>query len=39
MKIETHVTADRDAEVEAVHIVPGHWVQAKDLLIVLKEPA
>jgi pyruvate carboxylase len=36
MKMETHVTADRDAEVEAVHIAPGDRVQAKDLLIVLK---
>jgi pyruvate carboxylase len=36
MKMETHVTADRDALVEAVHIAPGDRVQAKDLLIVLK---
>ena len=39
MKMETHVTADRDAEVEAVHIAPGDRVQAKDLLIVLRPPA
>ena len=39
MKMETHFTADRDAEVEAVHIVPGHRVLAKDLLIVLQAPA
>jgi pyruvate carboxylase len=38
MKMETHVTADRDALVEAVHIAPGDRVQAKDLLIVLKTP-
>jgi pyruvate carboxylase len=36
MKMETHVTADRDAEVEAVHVVPGDRVQAKDLLLVLR---
>jgi pyruvate carboxylase len=36
MKMETHVTADRDAEVEAVLVVPGDRVQAKDLLVVLK---
>ena len=38
MKMETHVTAERDALVEAVHIAPGDRVQAKDLLIVLKAP-
>jgi pyruvate carboxylase len=36
MKMETHVSADRDAEVEAVLVVPGDRVQAKDLLIVLR---
>jgi pyruvate carboxylase len=36
MKMETHVAADRDAEVEAVHIAPGDRVQAKDLLILLR---
>ncbi len=36
MKMETHVTADRDAEVEAVLFSPGDRVQAKDLLIVLR---
>jgi pyruvate carboxylase len=36
MKMETHVAADRDAEVEAVHVAPGNRVQAKDLLIVLR---
>ena len=39
MKVETHVAADRDAEVEAVHVAPGDRVQAKELLIVLKELA
>ncbi len=32
--METHVTADRDAEVEAVYVAPGDRVQAKDLLVV-----
>jgi len=36
MKMETHVTADRDAEVASVHVAPGDRVQAKDLLVVLK---
>ncbi|MFM2056750.1 MAG: hypothetical protein RLY71_1135 [Pseudomonadota bacterium] len=36
MKMETHVAADRDAEVEAVLVAPGDRVQAKDLLIVLR---
>lgn len=36
MKMETHVTADREAKVEAVLVNPGDRVQAKDLLIVLK---
>jgi len=36
MKMETHVTADRDAVVDQVLIAPGDRVQAKDLLIVLK---
>jgi pyruvate carboxylase len=36
MKMETHVTADRDGVVEAVLVVPGDRVQAKDLLVVLK---
>ncbi|MBL8350160.1 MAG: pyruvate carboxylase [Burkholderiaceae bacterium] len=39
MKMETHVAADRDAEVEAVHVAPGDRVQAKDLLIVLRPVA
>lgn len=36
MKMETHVTADREAEVVSVHAAPGDRVQAKDLLVVLK---
>ncbi|MFO1270435.1 MAG: pyruvate carboxylase [Rubrivivax sp.] len=36
MKMETHVTADRDAEVEQVLVVPGDRVQAKDLIVVLR---
>jgi pyruvate carboxylase len=36
MKMETHVTADRDAEVQSVHVAPGDRVQAKDLLVVLR---
>jgi pyruvate carboxylase len=36
MKMETHVTADRDAEVEQVLVAPGDRVQAKELLLVLR---
>jgi pyruvate carboxylase len=36
MKMETHVTADRDAEVEQVLVEPGDHVQAKDLVLVLR---
>jgi pyruvate carboxylase len=36
MKMETHVAADRDAEVEAVYVVSGDRVQAKELLVVLR---
>ncbi|MCU0967755.1 MAG: pyruvate carboxylase [Rubrivivax sp.] len=39
MKMETHVTADRDAEVEAVYAAPGDRVQAKDLIVVLRPVA
>ena len=39
MKMETHVTADRDAEVEAVHVAPGDRVQAKDLLLTFRAAA
>lgn len=34
MKIETHVAADRDAGVEAVYVVAGDRVQAKELQAV-----
>jgi pyruvate carboxylase len=36
MKMETHVAAERDAEVEAVLVASGDRVQSKDLLIVLR---
>jgi pyruvate carboxylase len=36
MKMETHVTADRDAEVEHVLVAPGDRVQAKELIVVLR---
>ena len=36
MKMETHVTADRDAVVEQVLVKPGDRVQAKELLMVLR---
>jgi pyruvate carboxylase len=36
MKMETHVTADQDAEVEQVLVAPGDRVQAKELIVVLK---
>jgi len=36
MKMETHVAAERDAEVESVLVAAGDRVQAKDLLIVLR---
>ncbi|MBK5153080.1 MULTISPECIES: pyruvate carboxylase [Paraburkholderia] len=39
MKMETCVTADRDAEIESVLASPGDRVQAKDLLIVLRPVA
>lgn len=34
--METHVTADRNAEVDAVLVAAGDRVQAKELLIVLR---
>jgi pyruvate carboxylase len=37
MKMETHVVAERDAEVQAVHVATGDRVQAKELLILLRE--
>ncbi|WP_088280124.1 pyruvate carboxylase [Ideonella sp. A 288] len=39
MKMETHVAAERDAEVEAVLVAPGDRVNAKDLLVVLRAVA
>ena len=36
MKLETHMTADRDAEVAAVLVAAGDRVPAKELLIVLR---
>lgn len=36
MKMEAHVVADRDAEVEAVYILSDGSVQAKELLMVLR---
>jgi pyruvate carboxylase len=36
MKMETHVAADRNAEVETVYVVAGDRVQAKELLVVLR---
>jgi pyruvate carboxylase len=35
MKMETVLTAERDAQVKAVHVRPGETVGAKDLLIEL----
>ena len=39
MKMETHLTAERDCEIERVLVQPGDRVQAKDLLIVLRDAA
>jgi pyruvate carboxylase len=36
MKMETHITAEREGVVESVLVKPGDRVQAKDLLIVWK---
>jgi pyruvate carboxylase len=33
MKMETMLTADRDATVHAIHVRPGSVIQAKDLLL------
>jgi pyruvate carboxylase len=35
MKMETQLSAERDATVKAVHVRPGETVNAKDLLIEL----
>lgn len=34
MKMETHITAERDGVIEQVLVKPGDRVQAKDLLVV-----
>ena len=34
MKMETHMTAERDGVIERVLVKPGDRVQAKDLLVV-----
>ena len=36
MKMETHITAEREGVVERVLVKPGDRVQAKDLLLVWK---
>ncbi|NSX12797.1 pyruvate carboxylase [Cupriavidus taiwanensis] len=36
MKMETHIAADRDCEIAAVHVKAGDRVAAKDLLVELK---
>ncbi len=36
MKLETHMTAEPDAE--AALVAPGEQVQAKELLVVLRAP-
>ena len=36
MKMETHIAAERDCEIAAVHVQPGDRVASKDLLIELK---
>jgi pyruvate carboxylase len=37
MKMESHIIAERDCVVERVLVKPGDRVQAKDLLVVLKD--
>jgi pyruvate carboxylase len=37
MKMETMLTADRDATVHAIHVRAGETINAKDLLIELKD--
>ncbi|MGT2494254.1 hypothetical protein ACU4GD_36740 [Cupriavidus basilensis] len=37
MKMETHIAAERDCEIAAVHVRPGDRVAAKDLLIEFKD--
>jgi pyruvate carboxylase len=36
MKMETMLSADRDAVIAAVHVKPGEVIAAKDLLIELR---
>jgi pyruvate carboxylase len=36
MKMETHIAAERDCEIDKVLVTHGDRVMAKDLLIVLK---
>ena len=36
MKMETGITAEREASVKAVHVAPGDQIDAKDLLIELE---
>jgi pyruvate carboxylase len=36
MKMETQLTADRDATIHAIHVRPGTVIQAKDLLLELR---
>jgi pyruvate carboxylase len=33
MKMETGISAERDAVVKAVHVSPGSQIDAKDLLV------
>ncbi|MGO4155282.1 hypothetical protein [Cupriavidus sp. YAF13] len=37
--MDVHIVAERDYEIEAVHVRPGERIAAKDLLIELKGPA
>jgi pyruvate carboxylase len=37
MKMETGLTAERDAVIKAIHVKPGDQIDAKDLLIELEE--
>ena len=36
MKMETGLSADRDATVKTVHVTPGAQIDAKDLLIEME---
>jgi len=37
MKMETMLSADRDATVHAIHVRAGETINARDLLIELKD--